>query len=500
MDYGGIILDITEKRYVAPKEFLLYGVANGGQVLSYGLITSYIVYFYTNVFNIDNRIVSAMMFIQGMWDAINDPLMGSIIDRTRTRYGKLRPYLLAVPIPLAISTISIFAGPLLVGDLSSTDPKKVIYMIITYFIWEFFYTVGDVPFWGLSAAISPNPEERTKAITYARFISRFIGFIPGVVLPVAIDLVHSGTINTSLRNVFFVLGIITGIAGMGLFSLAGLFVKERAIQSSEEPSFKDCFKGFYNNPPLRLLILKDILGSPGGVGGIFSTYYFVDVLGTLSITLLTGIPGVITDTLSYASLGFTRRKLNNKQILIAMKAIENIVQISKYLLSQGGRFKKLSFMVPLLAVESGINGLLGAARMVVPTDMVGETVDYAEWKTGQRTEGVSFSVVTFIGKFNGAISRGLGTFLTSVIGYKTSNVSTKIPQSERTQHLIFAMYTIIPAFLGILGYIPMFKYDLVGSKRERMYRELAEIRKKRVEEAQAIEQEKIEDSHEQKEE
>lgn len=471
-----------EKRYVAPKEYVLYGVANGGQVLSWNMLSSYIVYFYTNIFNIDKRIVSAMMLLEGIWDAINDPLMGSLIDKTRTRYGKLRPYLLAVPVPLALTTAALFAGPLIVGDLSASDPKKVVYMVLTYFIWEFFYTVGDVPFWGLSAAISPNPEERTRAITSARFISKFVGFLPGVIIPIVMDLVHAGAVETNLRHVFFGLGLFTGIAGMGLFSLAGLFVKERVMQSSEEPSFKECLKGLYTNRPLRLLILRDVLSAPGGVKDVFSTYYYVDVLGTLSVSLLTGIPGTITDLASFATIGFMRRRFDNKQILLLLKLSENLVQILKYAVAFGGRYKKLTFMIPVIAIDGAINGLFGGVRMVVPTDMIGETVDYAEWTTGQRTEGISFSVMTFVGKFNSAISRSLGLFLVDAIGYRTSNDATKLPQSEHTQRWIFAMHTIVPVFLSVFGYIPILMYDLVGKKRERMYAELAVIRQTRAQE------------------
>ncbi|MDR1629032.1 MAG: glycoside-pentoside-hexuronide (GPH):cation symporter [Oscillospiraceae bacterium] len=489
-------MTLREKRYVAPREYILYGVANGGQVLSWNMLGSYIVYFYTNIFNVDKKIVSAMMLVEGIWDAVNDPLMGSLIDKTRTRYGKLRPYLLAVPVPLAITTVALFAGPLLVGDVGASDPKKVVYMVLTYFIWEFFYTVGDVPFWGLSAAISPNPEERTRAITSARFISKFVGFLPGLIIPIITDLAHAGAIGTNLRHVFFGLGVFVGVAGMGLFSLAGLFVKERVVQSSEEPSLKECLKGLYTNRPLRLLILRDVLSAPGGVKDIFSTYYYVDVLGTLSISLLTGIPGTVTDLASFATIGFMRRHFNNKQILLLLKLSENIIQILKYVVALGGRYKSLGFMIPVIAADGAINGLFGGVRMVIPTDMIGETVDYAEWTTGQRTEGISFSVTTFVGKFGNAVSRSLGLFFVDAIGYKTSNDSTKLQQSEHTQRWIFAMHTIVPVALGVLGYIPILMYDLVGQKREKMYAELAVMRQRRAREV-AGQQNQIQDDRSQ---
>lgn len=158
--------------------------------MSYTFMASYLTYFFVNVFGIDPAIVATMLFIEGIWDAVNDPIMGSIVDKTRTRFGKLRPYLLVIPIPLAVVTMLLFAGPVLMAE--ATMGAKVVYMVITYFVWEFLYTICDVPFWGMSAAISPNPADRTRAISSARFTASILGGLPGIVLPVLIDLINAG--------------------------------------------------------------------------------------------------------------------------------------------------------------------------------------------------------------------------------------------------------------------------------------------------------------------
>ena len=124
-----------EKRYVGVRETALYGVANGGQVIGYNLIRMQLTFFYVTVFGIPAKAVTAMIFFMGIWDALNDPLMGSIVDRTRTRYGKLRPYLIFVPIPLGIATVAVFGGAEFMQDAGNT--AKIIYMCVTYFIWEF---------------------------------------------------------------------------------------------------------------------------------------------------------------------------------------------------------------------------------------------------------------------------------------------------------------------------------------------------------------------------
>lgn len=167
----------SERRYVGVKENFIYGVANGGQVFGYNIVANYLPFLFITVFGLPPKAVSLMIILTGIWDTINDPVMGSIIDKTRTRYGKLRPYLLFIPIPLSITTVVLFSGPLIMQNVSSMA-IKILFMYISYIVWEFFYTLGDVPFWGMSAAISPNPADRTRAISSARMISSIIGYLP----------------------------------------------------------------------------------------------------------------------------------------------------------------------------------------------------------------------------------------------------------------------------------------------------------------------------------
>lgn len=465
----------SNRRYVGTKENVIYGIANGGQCLSYSFLTAYITYFFVNVFNVDAKIVAAMLFAEGVWDAINDPLMGTVVDKTRTRFGKLRPFLMGVPIPLAAATVMLFAGPILITAQSPAAPSKIIYMVVTYFVWEFLYTICDVPFWGMSASISPNPADRTRAITSARFISGIIGGIPGILTPILIDLSNSRAIETSLKDIFFGSGLVFGVFGMGLFLLSGIFIKERVVQSTEEPSFKECINCVIKNPPLRLIILWNMLGSLGGIGGIFSNYYFIDVLGSASAAIIVGIPGAVISAISFMLVPKIKEKLDNKKIIIGSKLIGDLLNILMFFLGLR-RYSKIGFMIPLMMAKNTLTSFLSGVNSVVPTEMIGESVDYMEWTTGQRSEGMSFSILTFVGKFNNAIARSLGAFMISLIGYATSSKNAVVPQTDTTKLRIWAMYTIIPTLLSSLSYIPMFFYNLVGEKQKRMFDDLAKRR------------------------
>ena len=130
-----------EKRYVGVKETLTYGVANAGQCIGYTTMIQQRSYFLSAVLGVKPTIVAAWMGIMAFWDAFNDPLMGVIVDKTRTRFGKLRPYLIFVPMVLGVTTIMFFGGPVFLGE-SASDVSRIIYMCVTYFVWEFFYTIG----------------------------------------------------------------------------------------------------------------------------------------------------------------------------------------------------------------------------------------------------------------------------------------------------------------------------------------------------------------------
>lgn len=463
-----------ETRYVGVKENLAYGFANAGQVFGYNLFAgSYLSMFFVKVFGIPTGAVSTMILILGIWDTINDPIMGGIVDKTRTRYGKLRPYLLIVPIPLAIATILFWSGPVLLQDVGNLT-VKIVYMYISYIIWEFFYTLGDVPFWGMSTAISPSPSDRTRAISSARFISGIIGGLSTTILPVLMDLSENNVISWSLKQVFAFMGLLAGIFCVGLFSLAGLFTKERVVQSVQESSVFDGFRYLFKNKPLMLIVLGNVLGTVASVAGIFGNYYYNEVLNLMSMGLVVGLFGTIGGYAAYAFLPMIKRRLDNRQIVFAVAITKAVVGTICFLV--GYNYYDVWYIaVPVLAVQNIFLGFVGTINMVVPTEMIGDTVDYMEWKTGVRNEGISFSVLTFISKLTSSLSTSIATALLPVIGYMVTTKTLADGTTETiaqctsagghpTQFWLWTFFTIVPNLAGLISVIPYFFYDLRGEK------------------------------------
>lgn len=464
---------LQNRRFVGVKETLIYGFANGGQCMSYSFICSWLVFFFTKVLLIDPKVVATMIFFEGIWDTINDPIMGTIIDKTHTRFGKMRPWLMFVPVPLAITTIMLFAGPELLINEPANSIKRIVYMWVAYIIWEFFYTIGDVPFWGLSANVSPNPQDRSRVITSARFISGIIGGLPGIVISPIIDAAKDGKIDVPLHRIFFILGVIVAIVGMAIFALAGIFVKERVISLSDEPKLSDSMRFLFTNKPLLMIILSNVLGALGGIGGVFSTFYYIDVLDSSTAALIVGIPGVVTGFASYLAVPFFKKRWDNRKIMLLTGVYLAIIPMAVYLV--GTKFSANLWVIgPILAIQSGLQGIVSAVRMVVPTEMIGDTVDYMELKTGKRSEGMAFAALTFVGKLTGAIQKSVGTAIlgASFLGYVIVENQDHVPQSAHTKAWLWALFTIIPAVLGLLGLIPYFFYDLVGDKLKNVRDEL----------------------------
>ncbi len=457
----------TETRYVGVKENLAYGFANAGQVFGYNLFAGgYLSLFFIKVFGIPEKAVATMILILGIWDTVNDPLMGGIVDKTRTRYGKLRPYLLIVPIPLAIATIMVFAGPELLSDVKSTT-VKIIYMYVSYFIWELLYTLGDVPFWGMSTAISPLPSDRTRAISTARFISSLLGGLSLTFIPVMMDLTNNGVWGLTLSQDFLALAVVAAFFIVTLFSLAGRKTKERVVQSVKEPSVLEGFKVMFKNKPLLLIIIGNVVGTLGGLAGVFQTYYYSEVLNLSSAVLWISLPGTIFGFLTYLLIPKLKKKFDNRQIVILNIVVRFIVGAATFF--AGLKFYNTSVLgiSIVLMVQNFIFSFFNTINMVIPTEMIGDTVDYMEWKTGERTEGVTFSVLTFVGKLTGSVSTSLGAALLPVIGLsfvQNPDGSTTAVKGEKTDLLIWALFTLVPWALGLLSLIPYHFYDLTGEK------------------------------------
>lgn len=449
-----------------PKTFLSYGFAGLGQNLVYGIMSSYLTIFYTDIMGIAASVVGTMFLISKIWDAINDPVMGSFVDKTRTKYGKMRPYMLLTPIPIAIITILLFIRP----NLSETG--RIIYMYVTYILWGMIYTVNDVPYWSLSSVLTPNEQERTNLMSFTRVLTSVGLGVPTVIVSALFFCkdhnILSGSVAKSSYSVYLTAAVICSVVGSGLIFLAFTGTKEVVKQSEQKPTFSESLKFLFTNKPLMLILLCNLLAFPKNLIWTAQPYVAQYLLGSQQWVFILGIPYSIGTMISYAITPFLMKKFSGiKSYIIAMV----------YSLFPMGILYFLGYNnIPLILIFSFLNGLSGGVTGVVPSVLIADCVDYTEWKTGQRAEGVSFSVQTFMAKASAALQSFLGGYILKWIGYQAN-----VPQTAQTKSGLWLMYTILPVVLSFASIIPLLFYDLKGEKLDTIRSELAERRKENSE-------------------
>ena len=429
----------AQKKYLTPLNKFSFAAAGFGQNLIIGLVNSYILFFYTDVFLLSAPVTATLMLVARIWDALNDPIMGSIVDKTRTRFGKLRPYLLATPIPLALTTSLLFFVP----DFGEVG--KSIYACVTYLAWGMVYTVCDIPFWGLPAVLTPNAEERVPFISFTRLFHVVGNSLPIVLVPLIIFLV-------------------------GVFSFAFFGTEERCHDVHEDkPKMSQILKAFWHNKPLKLIVLANVLGFMRALPVTSSLYIATYLLGNTSLNIIVlgawGVSGLIGMLVS----GKLAKRYTCRRIYLTLSSVG---LLSSLILFVSGYS---SPVVLLLSVF--VSGFPYGVITTINYGMISESIDYTEWKTGMRTEGFSVSFQTLMNQMMGALQTSLLAWMLIWINFRQpvknelGDLITQI-QTPETLNSLFFIVTILPAIGWALSMIPIAFYDFSGKKKEKIYEEL----------------------------
>lgn len=440
-----------------------YMFAALGQGAIYAMMASWLGRFYTDVFQLNGFFIGALMWAARIWDAVNDPMMGIIVDRTRTKWGKMRPYLLISPPIAALLTILIFIKP----NFGPTG--LMIYAAITYIIWGMVYTVGDVPFWGLPSAMTHDSKERAKFISNSRTLNSI-----GSALPLVLVSVLFTENMLGIRYGILVSAIIFAVCGGALYMRTFFVCKERIIPPKEIPSVKESLGLVKQNKPLIIAVLVGVLAfgryMVQGVVSYAADYVFVangflDKNMVLVTSALIGI-GMFPAMLFMPALF---KRFNYKQIVIGSGAMSLIIGVSFFFASYYTGYNAW-IALPFLF----ISGLPLGVFNVITYAIIADSIDYLEWKTGKRAEGLSFSTQTFMNKLGAAISAGLIPVMLQAFGYIPPIDKVLQEQPGDVKFVIFFMLTIIPAVSIAISTIPMFFYDYIGEKKEKILAELNE--------------------------
>ncbi len=474
------------KRYVGAKELITLFVT--GEVNKFSA-ESYLTYFMLNVFGLDSRIIAAFAVATLAWDLINDSLFAYLVDRTRTRFGKFKPWAFAMIGPYAVASIALWITPMFIGDQNwgpLSWQKIVIYSVISI-LKETLGTLYTCAINGLNSTYTPSIDDKAALIALDN-IGDFEK-VPSYFMVILLDLAATGVISTSVESVYIFFG-----AGTLLVSFAAMFVricviKERIVQVEEKPKLVDGLRNFFGNRLQILLTLSDILSAFGNVSGPFANMFWLDVMGSASLRVIVGIPASPLTYVSYAIMPKLRKRFSMKQLWFMSKAVPQIGWIVAFLVGFNN-LDNMWIMIPALMFhEICISAVYGIGK-VIPQLMAQEIIDYGEWKTGKRTESMTSFISGLATKIVNQIQNAVSTAVVSFIGYETG-VNTA--QSMKTRQAIFAMYSVIPVVLGIFSYIPMLFYNLDDKTRTIMYHELTERRNKILSESQKTAEEKADE-------
>ncbi len=468
------------RRYVGSKETLAYVVYDISQSFN---INKYQDVFITDVVQIGLSFQTIVNFVIGIWDVINDVFLAAIVDKTRTRFGKFRPWLFVCSGPGFLLSLVYWLLPIIFAGTDPYHAGKLMFYMIFQLISNLNGSLAAISRTGMLSTITPNVIERTRLITQASLFSGFIEKWPEIFMGLLIDLINHGTLKIPMKALYVSAGVFTStvVSVMGLFFV--FTAKERVVQNTEKPSIFQGVKSILNNKPLLILTLTEFLQAFGMNSG--TNYYYINVLGLASMTTIVGIPGAFVSPTSYAFVTKARERFSTRTLWITSSHLGDFLMIFVYLVGAFNKnYKKLAVMIPAFMIRETIWMSCWGLMNVIPEEMRNETIDYGEWKNGYRTEGMTGVAKDLARKLVGTLGNTIKSFILSKIGYVEGAGYGN--QTERTEYLLFMMCTLLPTVTSVFGLIPKFFYDLSGEKKERMYRELAQRRQSIVDKANEI--------------
>ncbi len=472
------------RRYVGSKEtaaYVAYDIAQSFNINKYQDV------FITDIVQVGLSFQTIVTFVIGIWDIINDVFLAAIVDRTRTRLGKFRPWLLVAAGPGFALTIVYWLLPILFGGTGPYHVGKLAFYMIFQLISNLNGSLQTIARTGMLSTITPNIIERTRLITQASLFSGFIEKAPEILMGLLIDLVNHGAIKIPMKGLYVTAGVFTGAVSSVLGIYFVFATKERILQRNEKPSILQGFKSILNNKPLLILTLTEFLSAFGLNTGL--NYYYINVLGLASMSTIVGIPGAVVSPTSYAWVTKAREKFSTRTLWIASSHVSDVLMLGVFAVgSINKNYKKIAVMIPAFMIRETIWMAFWGIKCVIPEEMRNESIDYGEWKNGYRTEGITGVAKGLAQKLVGTLGGTIKSAILASIGYKEGAGFGK--QSEHTEYLLFMMCTLLPTVTGILGLIPKFFYDLSGEKKERMYRELAERRQSVIDHMKAVDGDK----------
>jgi GPH family glycoside/pentoside/hexuronide:cation symporter len=463
----------TETQKLKIGEKIGYSLGDAASNLYFQMYMVFITYYYTNVFGITARATAIMFLIGRIWDAFNDPIMGYLADRTKTRWGKFRPYLIWFAIPLGVLGVLTFTTP----DLSK-DILKLVYAYITYILMTMAYTAVNVPYSALMAVITPSPKERTVVSSY-RFVAAFtMQFIVQWFFLKFVDVIGGEDKQLGWQWSMIILASFSIVLYMITFATT----KERVqpIKKEKTPFLEDLKNLFTVNKPWVLI----------GIATVFQLIFIVVRTSNIMYYFQYFVQGhemtLFGNNYSFSFNLLARTFMVTGTVMTITGAVLTM-KFSNYF----DKAKTYAGFLGLAGISAGLTYLLSPDNIVLiyvlnlifsfsvgPVSVLQwaiytDTDDYSEWKTGKRATGILMAASLFALKLGLAVGGALLAGLLAIVGFDAD-----LPkQTDEAVNGIVLSMSILPAIFAIIGVVIMWFYPLTNKMMVKIEQELTARRK-----------------------
>ncbi len=471
-------VDNSANGRVPNRKLFAYAAGIAGQNMHYSFLNGWLFYFCNNILKISADAVGYITSISRLWDSVNDPLIGAMIDRHRFRNGeKLRPLLRFLPPIIGILSLLMFT------DMGFTGNTSVIYILVCYLIWDVFYSMQDVALWGMLALSSPDSDERARVAQWTA-LGVTAGCTVAGVFPMAKDIAVN-TFGISDKTVFFVGALILSVGGQ-LITLAATKMDEsvKEEQKKDESLLEAIFVLRHNKTLLFISLARILecikLSVPWAYFFESQVSYKVGGIqiggGTAQVVYgaVSGLPGTAA---MLAATKIVDAVGGMKKVLLLAQVSSIVLRIVSYFIG----FKSI-WRIVLVMLIMGLQSIPANMVNIAHRSLMSDSIDYVEYTTGKRTEGITFSMQNFATKVGEAISLFINGKLLTLVGYNQNIAMTA--QNAVFMKWQWPMFILGPAVGAVLYLLAIVFVKDDKEQRKQIEQELKLRRDKLVEQSE----------------
>lgn len=437
---------------------LAYGMGDVGCNFSWMFVGNFLMIFYTDVFGIGMSAVASLMLFSRFWDAINDPIIGGLCDKTKTRWGRYRPWLLfGAPLTALILILTFWAHP------EWNDTGKIFYMAVTYCLLVLGYTCVNIPYGTLCGAMTQNMDERAQ-INTSRSVSAMIAI--GIINIITIPLIETFGEGDAQQG-YLMVAVLYGI----IFALCHIFCFSKTKEVIEVPveqklPLKTQLKAIVKNKPYLLALVGQILFGFILYGrNADMLYYFTYVEGSASLFSMYSLAIIIPSVVGAACFPYVFKLTKNKGWSASVFAFgTGVTMIALYFFSPVAT--PVGFYVFSALSQFFFSGFNTAIYAIIP-----DCVEYGEWKTGIRNDGFQYAFISLGNKIGMALGTSLLALVLGMHGYVSNAI-----QNEEVVSIMRHAFSTIPGALWIFTAVVLIFYKL----NKRLYNRIVRIVKYRI--------------------